>query len=70
MANEGRRGFNLRRFVQECEKRGIPVTRIKVNLTPEQQAREAAIKRDVHRYVMGIEKAHQMAAHSTLKFKA
>ena len=55
-------------LIKALKESGLPVTVIKVKLTPEEQKRERQIERDVKKYVMKIEEAHKKAANSTLRF--
>lgn len=56
------------RLLEECRKKGIPVTKIHIELTEEQRKREAQIERDVSEFVQKIEEAHKKAGKSKLKF--
>ena len=56
-------------LIKALKESGLPVTELKVKLTPEEQKREKQIERDVKKYVMEIEEAHKKAANSTLRFR-
>lgn len=59
-----------RKMIEGLKAAGIPVTEIKVVLTPEQEKRQRQIEKDVHDYIMKIEEAHKKAAKSKLRFGA
>lgn len=60
--------MDIKALIKALEERGIPVTIVKVKLTPKQQRRQKQIKKDVREYVMKIEEAHKRAANSKLHF--
>jgi hypothetical protein len=69
LRKEGLMGNDFARLIiKECRKRGIPISKTKKDLTPDQLKRMRQIERDVEKFVMGIEEAHKKASKSKLFF--